>query len=565
VDAPAWTDQEAGLIVAYRFTYRDQVEVPAAGDGLAPGDARLEGQLRLEWVDVGGQVAIALQVTRLDAVEWGFGGADAPDTESLRAALIGPEAIAHGRGGIIESVEVDAGTARPFAILADRVLRLLQLPTVGGAAELDTGWGVATTHTVWTPHDGGVAVRARRAASEYASIAIALGPADGELRGEAEITATVRDGLPADVRTRESLRHRGGSGRSDALSLRVEEISRRTPRSIGADARWTAARSAKSHARTRALEERVRGMTWESMRDDLLRYGAGGKMPEHNRWLWRAAGLLRLDPAMAEKLEALFFDDGLEGPTKALVLDLLAQVGHPEAQAALRRILSDPRAQARADFGQLIQRAGFVREPEAATVQTVQGVFESPPTPEASRASAATLGALAAASGAEAPVDALLDAAAQASGLDREAALVGLGNSRNPKAREVIAKGLSAPEESTRAAAARALRHFTDDESRSQLVALLGDSSAAVAQGALSALREHAPTELLLVQLTQAVKSGGVSAAVARPLIDSAATWNTDAAHPALLGLAQALAAHPWQEQTTGHAAVNLLRAVQGR
>jgi hypothetical protein len=118
-----------------------------------------------------------------------------------------------------------------------------------------------------------------------------------------------------------------------------------------------------------ALEQRIDGLTAAQLLADLARLGDGGRMPEHTRWLWRATGLLLRDPGLADRLVALVENGQVIGRGRLLIADLLASVGHEQAQAALTRRSRAPGAALRlrrpSDGGQRRGAGGALQRRQA--------------------------------------------------------------------------------------------------------------------------------------------------------------------------------------------------------
>jgi hypothetical protein len=127
-------------------------------------------------------------------------------------------------------------------------------------------------------------------------------------------------------------------------------------------------------AERQALIARVAGLTGEELLAGVLVLGPGG-IPDEDRWMWRATGLLQLEPRLCATLGQLFADGKLGREQRGLVLDLLAGAGHAQAQAAMVVALSSPSARERpADWNRYVQRLSFVETPTAETLAFAQGL-----------------------------------------------------------------------------------------------------------------------------------------------------------------------------------------------
>jgi hypothetical protein len=241
----------------------------------------------------------------------------------------------------------------------------------------------------------------------------------------------------------------------------------------------------------RLLEARVDGLTFDGLTDDLLEFANGGAMPDHNRWLWRATGLLIAEPARCRELVPLFEDPHLTQEARALLLDLLANAGHADAQAALRAALDGETARTVPEAAALYQRVALLEAPDAETLAwALERHVEAP---EAlAGATAVSLGAVTGlrarqgdADGAAAANGALLRTVAAArEPAAREVAVLALGNAGLPQNQVHLERLAADPDPGVRAAVATALRKTATPEARATLLGLLGDAEATVQRAA---------------------------------------------------------------------------------
>jgi hypothetical protein len=273
-----------------------------------------------------------------------------------------------------------------------------------------------------------------------------------------------------------------------------------------------------AEARDQALAERTAGMTTASMLADIAAFANGGVMPDHTRWLWRATGVLARDPKAAAALLAAYRGGGAGEKARALILDLLASSGRPEAQAALREALLDKTTRAAHDRALLVQRASFVSAPERATIETVATLFrEGRRDPALRTASAFALGATAgavAANGdrttASSVTRELAEAIDGAAPAERPLLVRALGNAGLAEDRARVTEYASDPSPEMRAAAASALRKM--DETTTTLIALLGDPSPEVQRAAMGALGGRALGDADIARLAEVVLAGRLDA-----------------------------------------------------
>jgi len=324
---------------------------------------------------------------------------------------------------------------------------------------------------------------------------------------------------------------------SDAVDLATAE------RAAAARVPGSAPARAPSAARV-ALEQRAGGLTTARLVSDLRAYGDAGRMPRHDAWLWRASGWLKLHPEASEALVDEALAPERTALARGLVVDLLASVGHAEAQAGLRRLLDAPELTADSRWGELVQHLVLLPRPDAETVAWLGDRYRNASSAERGLAVASVLGAAAgkvarggdpeAGLAARAPlVEAL---AATTSGGDRLALLDALGNAGLAADAELIAGWASAGDAGLRAAAARALRKLDDGASRGVLLGLVADPSAAVAREAIRALSGPGLDEAGLSSLRELVSAGALREGAYGALIELAArTEGADAAVVALL------------------------------
>ncbi len=292
-----------------------------------------------------------------------LGQAVLTDAEAARAALVGPEALATlSPLGALESLQPPEGVDPLFRHLARAVLAEIQVVTDADPeaatwrVEEVTPLGRATVDYTRLP--GLAGQRPRRPGEGPRRVRAPGCPAPGHGRGprgdRRRAVARLRDGRLDSLLGDETLSALAADGRAvlearTQLSLKLVDVGRFDPR---ADAATLAARprvsadgpDASPALERRLLEARVDGLTMESLVDTVLEFGDGGTMPDHNRWLWRATGLLTLHPERCAELVAMFGDPNLTPAARGLLADLLANAGHPQAQAALRRMLDDDAA-----------------------------------------------------------------------------------------------------------------------------------------------------------------------------------------------------------------------------
>ena len=193
-------------------------------------------------------------------------------------------------------------------------------------------------------------------------------------------------------------------------------------------------------------------------------------------------------------------DGRLEGESRRVALELLANVGNPASQAGLRRVLADPEVVAGEDYPRLVQRAVLLRDPEDETIAFLTGQGEALQGASSRASFVAAGGAIGhARSGDQARGQEAVGRMQQALGTasdpaDRRARVMALGNAAAAEAQSDLLEAARDNDADLRRTAARALAHLEDDESAGQLAAMVQDPDPLVQRAALDALSENHPT-----------------------------------------------------------------------
>lgn len=314
-----------------------------------------------------------------------------------------------------------------------------------------------------------------------------------------------------------------------------------------ADLKLTPLRTASSEEQL--LRQRVGDMTAERLLEDATTYADAAALPDHSRWLWQATGLLRLDPTLPARLAASFAEMSPGSPGRALVLDLLAQAGTAEAQAALRGVLSSPEAAGDPDRTMQYQRLSLVQAPRDETVRFALDALDAGEVPR--DAALLTAGAVSGAACRNGAVEACrlgantLRGALQAAKTphDQLDTLRALGNAGFAGSERDIEAFVSAEAPEVRMGAALALRKIDSDAARASLLALASDDAPEVASRALMGLAER-PLDARTLAGLQALAEGDVAdAGIAEQLVQLLAPRVADA--PAARAALEALSRRP--------------------
>lgn len=447
-----------------------------------------------------------LRVVAVDALEWTVDGAEVPDGA---VRWRGARARVDARDdGTVRELHVAESTAPEVASMLHALALAMQTPTPG-RRELALPSGVALVDVrSLEGNDGSREVRYAVDGADVRPRDVDASPPSGRIRSAIFVDSV---GLRS-ARYEESLTIGARiTTRTIALSPLREPPTLASVASNEDDA-WVDVSRVVSAARLRALEGRAAGLTFAQLLADLQSAREGGLVPQHERWLWRATGLLELEPERAAELARACTDGTLDGAARVLALDLLANVAHSEAQAALREVLAHAQVAASADYPSLLQRVVLVRapEPELLTFYEERAAsLEGAPR----RSAASALGALvghardhdpeAGAAQVASLVRALDDAHESA---DRRALIQALGNARASEA-EARVDALTRDEDAeVRATAVRAMGRLGSDDGRARLVErAIDDPSAAVRAEALHALARLGPRATDLERLADAV------------------------------------------------------------
>lgn len=521
-------------IYAVDYDSRDRVTLT---EGSAfEGVMRIDADLRVEDAGtVDGHDLVALSFARVREASLSVAGGDLaePSTEGRLLAELAED-------GAVVAFRTDEAEPTPTTHL----LRALALELGPALSTHPRGEGWSTRET--TPR--GVA-RARYAATEAGFTRAErsyerLDALEGATAAPGAFDWTVdAEGDAATIDGRETIQHdapRAIPGRVRSAELRMRLRARlveRTDagprpalaslfRTDASPARASREALAAAHARLAA-----EGLTADQMIDALAVHGAGGRVPDHSRFLFRAVGLLRSQPESARLLAPLFEDAGATPEGRALITDLLANASTPESQEVLRALLSGEAAAADPEVNRYLTSVVLLRDPAAETVDLVEARFEGA-TGEDRVASAYGLGAMARRLGdrgdprASEVTGRLRDALEDADGEDAEAVaslVTALGATARAENEPVLSRHARSDDAEVRRASARALGRLDDDASRGTLRALATDASPEVAREAIEGLAARAPDPAEAETLAGAVAAGELAAST----------------YPALLGLAR--------------------------
>jgi len=269
--------------------------------------------------------------------------------------------------------------------------------------------------------------------------------------------------------------------------------------------------------RDRMLEQRAAGLSWEDAINALELHGEAGTLPDHNRFLWRATALLELVPGRADDLAALFTSAKAGGRRRGLLLDLLVGAGTPEAQRVLRKLLASEQAQGDPKYAHLLQRMGFIEEPNKESLGFVKAAYDTAKKDKKTNerfAAAYALGSMADhardgdAKAAQEIVDSLTSDIRFAQPDELVFLLNALANADSPLSVGTFGKYATHGDPEVREAVASALDEPQTPEALQLLLDLAADPSREVQRAALHSLRRYTLTASVLLQLARIAADG---------------------------------------------------------
>lgn len=264
------------------------------------------------------------------------------------------------------------------------------------------------------------------------------------------------------------------------------------------------------------LQDRIAKMTITDVEQNLLRYGSSGEIPDHNRWFWRATGLLKLYPELTQNVVNIFKSGRTGEKGEALIFDLLAGAGTNEAQSAMKKLINYNQARS-GNFRDILlyQRFSFVENPNDETLDLLKVEFKNSQNTRYKTASAYTLGSAISNIKIEDSKridelnNLLLNSLKEStSENDLNAMIRALGNAGQANSLEAILDYSNNPYESVRASVATALRKIDTVEANDHLLSLALDSSKDVSETSMMALDGHTLTSSQLSLFYDNVNSG---------------------------------------------------------
>ena len=432
--------------------------------------------------------------------------------------------------GVLTGLRFEAADPATFKHLAQLVAQEMAVTVQAGgsawAAREVNQHGVADSRYQVVGEDA-AGVHIRRVRSAYHELLGQPVDADAVVQGEAELTLApaghvVR--LKASEHAQAS-EHFWLDGRVLLELIETAAFLDDSPRLVQGEVQVPGEVQVSEAALRKAMEARAAGLTAADLLAGLATVDAGGALADRNRWLWRASGLLRLQPALADELAARFVEPEMGHAGRALTLDLLVSVGHARAQAAVRRALTEADLSGDPQATTLYNRLGFIERPEPATVDLVAARLAEA-TGEDRVAWAYTLGAVAGHEADLARARALAqplveDLAVAETPEARRHLLRALGNAGQVAQVPVIARHMGDPDPHVRKAVAGALRKCDDPESAALLGTLLVDEDPDVQQAAARALGRRPLDPGHLSGFAEAIEGGRIQETAWPELLDA--------------------------------------------
>jgi hypothetical protein len=353
-------------------------------------DTVLEAGLALEPIGRRGDLeTVAFSLTSLEKFSVRMmGNEGVPDLAAAARELVGPAAFASfdARGQVREiRYEESASPAAQQTLRA--IVQLFQLARQQGAeAEWDA---------VESGASGQLAVRYKgdrralvRSPLRYQSLDAVQGPLDGRqvLEGETRI-ALDDDGQLEQSRGFERLAYTPDGAPRPAVSADMTFQLTRTGRRASPGvllAKKAAARPPQplsAHPKDPGLDARRDARMAAYLDEDKLSqeidHHQGGAKSDHS-FLARAGAWLRLHPEGAKALAARFQLASTNALGRGFILDLLAEAGDANAQAAMREaLMTAAAAEQGGGQGVLLQRFTWVKAPDAASARFLAQVMTS--------------------------------------------------------------------------------------------------------------------------------------------------------------------------------------------
>lgn len=308
-------------------------------------------------------------------------------------------------------------------------------------------------------------------------------------------------GYPIEIEVTETLRvpEQGAAQLSSNLTTKMKLMERQPLTSRHVSYKITDGQQLMQFADPQQLEEnhlrqRVEGMTAQQLMT-ALRKASSGQVPDHNRWLWRATGLLTQQPDLAAAVADHALDPQIGHKARCLALDLLVGAGTEAAQMALLRALSSPVLIKHSRYGLYLQRLSLLKHPNDEVIAHLQQSLQQ--TTGLQKAAAYNaLGAVAdhrRQDGDRRSAQQIADQLAQALADEQDPAqqahlIEAIGNAGQPSQAPLLRPYMASGSAQVRYAVASALRKMDTPIATGMLLDLCADSEANVVNRSLESL-----------------------------------------------------------------------------
>ena len=469
-------------------------------------ESRVEGEIAIEAISASaGETVLSVAYQTLGEFAFTMQGQDAVrDRAATVAALLGHRAFVRlAPTGEVRSIAFPPGTDAGTQNSLRALVMQLQLTLSGDQApawHADEAVGVGRMRFAYSDEGGLIS----RRPSELLALDAVPGILDGKQELDGEARYQLDGGALVAIDDREAWSYTRAGGSAPAVATRSSFTLRRK-QAVAFDRAAVAV-----PARGAPLGETVvdpdqerrldvalaRDMTLETMAFGVDHFEQGQR-PAHD-FVARAGAFLRLHPEQAAWLVERFSSAELTVRGRGMILDILAQAGDANAQAAMRTILETPAAQA-TRHGLLLQRFTLLKAPAkesagflAATYRRAKEGGEI----GAAQGAAVALGAVASrlrrgadAAEAQRAVEMLAGELRQATTPDMKRALVAaLGNARDPGQVGLLRSLAADRDVEVRAEVAGALGSVVDDGARAELIGLCADPDSTVAMLSFASL-----------------------------------------------------------------------------
>lgn len=535
---PAHAPVSTGSERTWRVSVRGHAELPLAPSKPAvPSDVVTTGVLRVRGygADANGFQQLGLSLASLDEATMTLGSTPAmQDRAALEAALTGGEAVLTLRPeGDLVDLDFTPGSHNVFRSFAQTVAGELQLPVRDGASWtlLDTTLRGKAEATYARTATGFHRARTRYAkltafgdglrdvtvAAETSWVTSAAGLQS--VRSTEVLEGVTPDGVPVVSTLELTLEPLGAVPLVAALPTQLDDSE---PGRIDRPA----------DMREQFLAQRVDGLTPQQLMEGVMVHGTGASPQAIAEFLPRASGLLLQQPELCAVLAERAKNARTPVSERTFALEVLAAAGSPEAQAAMRDILSSDAMRADPNRRERFQRLSLLVRPTKETVAFVDDAWRQG-TPDERRTLSLVLGATAgqlARSGDEAAASPFVTELSQAlrsasDAKEREYLVGALGNVGLEQSVPDVVAALEDSNAAMRTQAVLALRKTPVPEARRAVTQALQDPEVSVQAAALEVLLRWTPDAAERAALVEGLRSGRLSPALGHQVLNALAPF----------------------------------------